>query len=189
MKPDRLIAGLPGGVVLRTASPGDAGALCAAYVANREHLAPWEPRRPDDFFTVEGQAHRLGERLREYEGGRLVPWLLEADDGRVVGTITLSGIVLGPFCSAYLGYWTDADHQGRGLATAAVREVCGIAAREMGLHRVEAGTLTDNVRSQRVLERCGFELIGTAPRYLHIDGAWRDHRLFQRILHEGPPRP
>jgi ribosomal-protein-alanine N-acetyltransferase len=26
-----------------------------------------------------------------------------------------------------------------------------------------------------------------APRYLHIDGQWRDHRMFQRILHDGPP--
>ncbi|MEU0373068.1 GNAT family protein [Streptomyces sp. NPDC006283] len=189
MKPDRITAGLPGGVVLRLVSPGDAEALCAAYVANREHLAPWEPRRPDDFFTAEGQAHRLGERLREYEGGRQVPWLLEAADGRVVGTMTLSGIVLGPFCSAYLGYWTAADHQGRGLATAAVRQVCGLAGEHLGLHRIEASTLTDNVRSQRVLQRCGFEPIGMAPRYLHIDGEWRDHSLFQRILHDGHPRP
>jgi ribosomal-protein-alanine N-acetyltransferase len=178
---------LPDGTVLRTATPADAQALCAAYVDNREHLAPWEPRRDERFFTVEGQAGRLAERLREYEAGRMVPWLLVAGDGRVVGTITLSGITLGPFCSAYLGYWTAAGHQGRGLATAAVKAVCGIAAGELGLHRIEATTLVDNLRSQRVLERCGFEPIGTAPRYLHIDGRWRDHRLFQRILHDAPP--
>ncbi|MEV4679252.1 GNAT family N-acetyltransferase [Streptomyces kurssanovii] len=178
---------LPDGTVLRTATPADAEALCAAYVDNREHLAPWEPRRDERFFTVEGQAVRLAERLREYEAGRGVPWLLVAGDGRVVGTITLSGITLGPFCSAYLGYWTAADRQGRGLATAAVEAVCGIAAGELGLHRIEATTLVDNLRSQRVLERCGFEPIGMAPRYLHIDGRWRDHRLFQRILHDAPP--
>nr|WP_229834408.1 GNAT family protein [Streptomyces xantholiticus] len=172
---------------MRTPLPGDAEALCAAYVDNREHLAPWEPRRADEFFTVEGQAHRLAERLLEYEAGRLVPWLLIAGDGRVVGTITLSGITRGPFCSAYLGYWTAVDQQGRGLATAAVEAVCAAADDALGLHRIEASTLVDNVRSQRVLEKCGFQPIGLAPRYLHIDGAWRDHRLFQRILHDRPP--
>lgn len=180
-------AELPGGVRLRPATALDASALTAAYVDNRDHLAPWEPRRPDEFFTVEGQSRRLAERLGEHEAGRLVPWLLVAGDGRVVGTITLSGVVRGPFRSASLGYWTAGDQQGRGLATAAVAAVCRLAADELGLHRIEASTLVDNVRSQRVLEKCGFEPIGLAPRYLHIDGRWRDHRLFQRILHDGPP--
>ena len=50
-----------------------------------------------------------------------------------------------------------------------------------GLHRVEAATLVGNLRSQAVLRRNGFTLIGTAPRYLRIAGAWRDHLLFQRL--------
>lgn len=52
---------------------------------------------------------------------------------------------------------------------------------------MEAGTLVDNLASQRVLTKAGFERFGLAPRYLHIDGAWRDHRLFQRLLHDQPP--
>jgi ribosomal-protein-alanine N-acetyltransferase len=180
---------LPGGVVLRLAVQGDADALCAAYVDNRRHLAPWEPRRSEDFFTVEGQRIRLDERVRQFAEGRLVPWHLESGDGRIVGAVTLTGIVLGPFCSAYLGYWIAADQQGHGLATAAVERVCRIAREAVGLHRIEATTLVDNTGSQRVLEKCGFEQIGQAPRYLHIDGEWRDHRMFQRILHDDDPQP
>jgi ribosomal-protein-alanine N-acetyltransferase len=55
-----------------------------------------------------------------------------------------------------------------------------------GLHRVEAGTLLHNAASQRVLERCGFEYYGLAPKFLFIDGAWQDHKLYQRILHDNP---
>ncbi len=51
---------------------------------------------------------------------------------------------------------------------------------ERGLHRLEAATRTDNIASQRVLEKNRFEPIGLARRYLHINGAWRDHVLFQR---------
>ncbi|MER7520417.1 GNAT family protein [Streptomyces sp. NPDC126499] len=105
----------------------------------------------------------------------------------IVGSVTLSGIALGPFRSASLGYWVAEDHAGRGLATALVEEACRAAREELGLHRIEACTLLHNHASQRVLDKCGFERIGTAPRYLHIDGDWRDHHLFQRVLHDDPP--
>lgn len=177
---------LADGVVLRLAALTDAEALATAYRENRDHLAPWNPRRGADFFTTAGQTARLRSQLDEYLAGRQVPWLL-VDGARVVGVATLSGVTLGPFCSAYLGYWIAAGHLGRGLATAAVRRVCEAAAGELGLHRIEATTLVDNVRSQRVLAKCGFEHIGTAPRYLHINGEWRDHHMFQRVLHDAPP--
>ena len=60
-------------------------------------------------------------------------------------------------------------------------------ATQLGLHRLEASTLLANTASQRVLHKCGFELIGTARGYLHIHGEWSDNRLFQRILHDNPP--
>ncbi|MFG2778107.1 GNAT family N-acetyltransferase [Streptomyces prunicolor] len=114
------------------------------------------------------------------------PWIL-VSGGRIAGAVTLSGVVLGPFRSASLGYWIAADRQGRGLATAAVERVCRTARETAGLHRLEASTRLDNPASQRVLEKAGFEPIGMAPRYPHIGGEWRDHRLFQRILHDGDP--
>lgn len=154
--------------------------LARALVRNRDHMRPWEPDRPEAFFTPEGQAARLAPhpatRRWHFTEGR-----------RVIGEITLSGIALGPFCSGNLGYWIDSGYTGRGLATRAVEEVCRVARKDLGLHRVQAGTLIANAASQRVLAKCSFELIGTASRFLHIDGAWRDHRLFQRILHDDPP--
>jgi ribosomal-protein-alanine N-acetyltransferase len=177
---------LPGGAVLRLLTRADAEALHSAYVANREYLAPWEPRRPDSFFTVDGQAERISEQLRQFTERRAVPWVFESD-GAVIGTVTLSGMAFGPFCSAYLGYWVAAERQGRGLAGAGVASVCRAARDIIGLHRIEATTLPDNTPSQRVLEKNDFKPIGMAPRYLHINGEWRDHRLFQRILHDGPP--
>jgi ribosomal-protein-alanine N-acetyltransferase len=97
----------------------------------------------------------------------------------VVGRITLSEIVRGPFQSASLGYWLAEAATGRGLATAAVREIERVAFEELGLHRIQAGTLLHNVRSQRVLDRAGFVRYGVAPAYLHIAGEWRDHALYQ----------
>ncbi|WP_329166154.1 GNAT family N-acetyltransferase [Streptomyces sp. NBC_01387] len=174
------------GILLRSAALSDAEPLAAAYRRNREHLRPWEPDRPESFFTGAGQLDRLRSTLADRDAGRVLPWVMEeTTSGRLVGTITLNSIALGPFRSATLGYWVDAGCTGRGVASGAVEEMCRVARDELGLHRVEAGTLLDNVASQRVLTRCGFEPYGVAPRYLHINGEWRDHRLFQRILHDG----
>lgn len=177
---------LPNGVVLREARLEDASAMLEAYQQNRRHLQRWEAQRDASFFTLDGQQAALRRQLRRHEAGLLVPWVLD-DSGRVVGTITLTGIVRGPFCSGYLGYWVSASHEGRGLATAAVQEVCHIAATTLGLHRIEAATLPENTRSQRVLKRSGFTYIGVAPQYLHINGKWQDHELYQMILHQNEP--
>jgi ribosomal-protein-alanine N-acetyltransferase len=59
---------------------------------------------------------------------------------------------------------------------------------DRGLHRLEGGTLLHNEASQRVLLRSGFEFFGIAPKLLFIAGAWQDHRLYQRILHDDPLR-
>ncbi len=99
--------------------------------------------------------------------------------------MNLNNVVRGAFWSAALGYWVDGAHQGKGLATAAVAAACD-EARMLGLHRAEAGTLVHNHASQRVLAKCGFERYGLAPEYLFIDGAWQDHVLHQRILHDDP---
>ena len=62
-----------------------------------------------------------------------------------------------------------------------------VEATRLGLHRLEAGTMVDNAASQAVLRRSGFREYGTAERFLFIRGEWRDHVLFQRILHDDPP--
>ncbi|CAM5722424.1 [ribosomal protein S5]-alanine N-acetyltransferase OS=Streptomyces alboniger OX=132473 GN=CP975_14650 PE=3 SV=1 [Streptomyces alboniger] len=172
-------------VLIRPVVLDDAPALARAYRRNRAHLAPWEPIRAESFYTEAGQAERVRGQLAEAEAGRSAQWVITSGD-EIIGYAALSTIVLGPARSAHLGYWIDAGHQGRGLASAATRYVCDEADRRLGLHRVEANTLPHNTASQRVLTRCGFEEYALAPKHLYINGAWRDHRLFQRILNDRP---
>ena len=70
-----------------------------------------------------------------------------------------------------------------------MRAVCAFAFNHHGLHRIEAATVLDNNRSQRLLARCGFVEEGTARAYLKIAGEWRDHRLFARLSTDPMPRP
>jgi ribosomal-protein-alanine N-acetyltransferase len=175
-------------VGIRPARAGDAAALAALYRENRDHLAPFEPVRDEEFFTAEGQARRLAGLLAEHEQGRAHPYVIEVD-GELAGRITVTNVALGPFRSGSLGYWVAAPHTGRGAATAAVRAVLDECFTRHGLHRIEAATLVDNLASQAVLLRNGFTLIGRAPGYLHIAGQWRDHLLFQRLADDVAPAP
>jgi ribosomal-protein-alanine N-acetyltransferase len=175
---------LPEGYEIRPLCEDDAPALTATYVRNRDRLAPWEPVRPDAFFTEAGQLASVRSKLAATEAGEVDTWVLHrAAD--VVGQLTISNITRGVLQSANVGYFVDQDHLGRGLATGMVEHAVQ-RADEMGLHRLEAATRVDNVPSQRVLLRAGFTHYGTAERFLFIAGRWQDHQLYQRVLNDRP---
>ncbi|MDR6862542.1 GNAT family protein [Phycicoccus sp. 3266] len=171
----------PRGRVTRLVRESDAEVLAELLVANRDFLAPTMPDRPAGYDTVDGQRELVASLLAEHRAGTRLPLVVLDEDDAVVGRITLNEIVRGPSQSANVGYWLAERAGARGLATAALREVVDLAFGELGLHRLQAGTLLDNVRSQRVLLRAGFTVIGDAPSYLHIAGRWADHRLFQLV--------
>jgi ribosomal-protein-alanine N-acetyltransferase len=162
----------------------DAPVLAEILRDSRAFLAPWEPVRNDTYFTAQGQRELLSAALENYVAGVSVPHVILGEHGSVAGRVTLNTIVRGPFQSCSIGYWVGASENGRGLATAAVKNMKRVAFEELGLHRIEAGTLKHNVRSQRVLARNGFIQFGVAPNYLSIAGEWQDHILFQVLSPE-----
>ena len=103
-------------------------------------------------------------------------------DDKLIGKIKISNIVYGVFKSGIVGYSLDEEYQGNGYMTEALTLVLKYAEEELDLHRLEASVLTDNDRSRSVLIKCGFKEIGINEKYLFINGAWRDHITFYRIL-------
>ena len=167
--------------VTRLVTLDDVPALAKLLRANRDFLAPWEPVRGDGYFTADGQCAIVTRALARYGEGTHLPHVICDASGEVAGRINLNDIVRGAFQPATLGYWLGAEFNGRGLATAAVRDIIRLAFDDLGLHRIEAGTLVHNIRSQRVLERSGFVRFGLAPAYLNIAGTWQDHILYQIV--------
>jgi ribosomal-protein-alanine N-acetyltransferase len=167
-------------ITTRLVTLDDVPAVAGLLAASRGSIAPWDPIRPDDYYTEAGQREVIGVALEAYERDAAHPCVI-LDDGRIVGRINLNNVVRGAFQSGSLGYWVAAGETGRGVATAAVAHLARVAFDELGLHRIEAGTLVHNVASQRVLERNGFVRFGLAPQYLKIAGSWQDHILFQLL--------
>jgi len=168
-------------VFLRLLRDGDGESFARAQMKNRFHLAPWNPTRDEDFFTTQWQEADTAHRLIGYRAGTGVPQVLVSAD-EIVGRVNLGAITHGAFQSAVLSYWIDSNFAGRGLMTLAVQAVLNMASNELGLHRIQAETLVDNISSQAVLNHTGFERVGHAPAYLKINGSWQGHDLFQKLL-------
>lgn len=128
-----------------------APALLAFERANRAYFAASIPDRGDDYFTRFDERHRelLGEQAAGLHHFHLV---LDAE-GEVLGRINLVDVADG---SAELGYRIAERAAGRGLATSAVTQACGLAFTEYGLTALRAVTTLDNPASQAVLTRTGF---------------------------------
>lgn len=162
---------------IRTARPDEAAAVADYFRRNREHLAPWEPTPPPGFFGAELWTQRLELFHREADEGRGMRLHLfeRARPGRVVGTVGVQNIVRAAFWCAHLGFGLDAELEGRGVMSEALRAVIAHAFGPVNLHRLEANHQPQNLRSAAVLRKNGFVPTGFARDYLFIAGAWRDH--------------
>ena len=104
--------------------------------------------------------------------------------GRIAGDININCIVRGHFHSAYLGYAVGEPFARRGYMTEGLRLVCRYAFTEMKLHRLEANIQPDNLPSLALARKCGFRKEGFSPRYLEINGQWRDHERWAILADE-----
>ena len=139
-----------------------ASAVLAFEQQNRSFFAAVISDRGDAFFEEFGAWFE--EFLAEQRHGGCAFFVLLDDDGSVVGRFNLRDIVDG---SADLGYRVAERAAGRGVATAAVLQLCDIAVERLGLRTLRAAVSSTNVASQRVLAKAGFVEVGLAePRQL-----------------------
>jgi len=134
-----------------------APAVLAFERENRAYFAASISDRGDEFFDQFPSRHRA--MLAEQAAGRCAFYVLAAADGSVVGRFNLYDLKDG---TARLGYRVARQAAGRGVATAAVRELCRIAAARHGLRTLRAAVSHDNVASRRVLAKAGFLSAGPA---------------------------
>ena len=160
--------------------------------ANMAWLRPWEATLPPGSQPGPSSYAALVRSLtRQARQGRLLPWLVlyHAADGirpQLAGQLTVSGIVGGSASWGQIGYWVDQRLAGRGIIPTAVALAVDYCFDVLNLHRIEIAIRPENTRSLRVVAKLGFRPEGLRPRYLHIDGDWRDHLVFALNSEEVP---
>jgi len=165
-------------VYVRLLEMTDAEELLGLRRRNADFLLPWEPRRAEPDSTLEVQEAQLRYMVESAALDRSYHFGIFMLDDKMVGTITLSNVSRGSWQNATIGYFVDEAHNGKGLASEAIRLVVRLAFSEIGLHRVQAGVMPRNPASMRALEKAGFRREGVSPHYLQIAGVWEDHVMF-----------
>lgn len=175
-----------GRVALRPLATSDAGAWAEVRRRNAEWLKPWEATVPPGDTSAPRSFRALVRDLRrQARDRRALPFAVTVDDV-FAGQVTVTNIIGGSARWAQVGYWVDRRHAGQNVIPTAVALVVDYCLLELGLHRIEVAIRPENTASLRVVEKLGISEVGYAPGYLHIDGAWRDHRLFAITVDQAP---
>lgn len=140
---------------LQLLRPDHAPAILAFEQENRAYFAASIPDRGDEYFARFEERHRA--LLAEQDAGICYFHVVAGDAGEVLGRVNLFDVADG---GADLGYRIAERAAGRGLATWAAREICGLAATGYGLTFLRAATTLDNTASRAVLARAGFTVTG-----------------------------
>ncbi|MCW2835238.1 MAG: N-acetyltransferase [Nocardioides sp.] len=174
------------GVTLRPLVGADAQAWREVRQRNGDWLKQWDATVPPGATSAGGSYAQVVRRLRKLaRQGQSMPFAIEVD-GRFVGQVTVNNIVRGSAQFASLGYWLDRSVAGRGIMPTAVAMVIDHCFTTAGLHRIEVCVRPENTNSLRVVEKLGLHEVGYAPRFLHINGDWRDHRIFAVTVEDCP---
>lgn len=168
-------------IEIRNFTPDDAEELLDYYIRNKEHLGPYEPARDNSFYTYEVQKDILLESYKQLLNGSSFDMGIYKNN-KLIGKAKISNIVYGVFKSGILGYSIDKEEEGKGYMTEAVNLLLKYSKDELDLHRIEASVLVENDKSKSVLLKCGFKEVGINEKYLFINGSWRDHITFSKIL-------
>jgi [ribosomal protein S5]-alanine N-acetyltransferase len=173
-----------GHVTIRPIRLRDARLLERELLDNRAWLRKWEATNPVGpmHFDVRGSIRNLLSNAREGLG---LPFVIEVD-GEVAGQLNVSSIAYGSVSSATIGYWVSERFAGRGATPTAVALATDYCFFTMGLHRMEICIRPENDPSLRVVEKLGFRYEGLRRRYIHINGAWRDHFCFALTVDDVP---
>jgi len=173
-------------ITLRPVARSDAQALFALFEANREHLEAWQDW-PGRIQTLDDCRAYVARHVEEGAQGKALSCVIEVR-GAIVGMCWLSNVVP-PLRKAFLNYWIDAAHQGRGIVTRSCRGLMAHAFGPMQLNRLalqykRASEDHENVRSRRVAERLGFTREGVLRQDGMTKGVLMDMVLYSLLAEE-----
>lgn len=99
----------------------------------------------------------------------------------------IGNIKIGPIHEIYkcadISYFIgEKKYWGKGLATTAIKLVCDFASKDLRLHKIEAGTYSSAVGSQRVLEKNGFKQEGCQREHIYFDNKYIDLLRYGKMI-------
>jgi ribosomal-protein-serine acetyltransferase len=163
-------------IALVLAEERHAPAMTELIVRNQRRLARWEPWAEQP-ATLDGTRAYIRAALEDFLRGRQISTIITLERGqRFIGRC---GIRINPYAgSGDIGYWIDADYEGRGITSRAARALVSSVFVELDLKKVDLRTSVENARSRALAERLGFSFEGVLPAGLRFSDRADDVALY-----------
>jgi ribosomal-protein-alanine N-acetyltransferase len=166
-----------------TMLPPAAAALVAQFhVNNRDFMRVHAPPRLGSFYTEGFWATRLADlQTLAKDDKHYTFFVFEKSTDDLIGLVNFSNVVRGAFQACHVGYELCPTAEGKGLMTEALQALVNYMFSVKNFHRLMANYVPTNLKSERVLQKVGFQKEGLAKAYLFLDGKWKDHVLTSLI--------
>ena len=169
-------------ISIKRLSLDDADSLFKFEIENRSYFNTIGLSRSDSYYNRDSFQEIIESLVGEQDKDIHYMYLVMNTQGEVIGRVNLTDVIKEPLNKAELGYRIGEKNQGKGFATAAVKLVMKQAYLMHKLHRIEAGTSPQNIGSQIVLIKNGFQFIGKYNQYILKSDGWADSLLFEKVL-------
>lgn len=147
---------------------------------NKEYFESVLPPRPEGYYNLDEFNIIMRELIKECEAGDCYMHIIrETTSQKVIGRINLTMINTDHPRKAELGYRISKDECGKGVASEAVAIIKELCRTDYNIKVLEAGTSTENIGSQKVLEKNGFIFLGEEKNVMKINGRWVDGALYE----------
>lgn len=172
-------------LLVRLARPEDARSLLDLHLENdNDHFKTWSPTIPLNSHSEDYWKRIIAQSQSQFLkdiSARFV--FLEKEKSKIIGMMNYTSFERGPFQNCRLGYKIHKNFVGKGYTPEALQATSQYLFNFLHFHRIEANFIPENLASKRVLEKAGFKFIGTAEKYLKINGKWQDHILSYKNTH------
>jgi RimJ/RimL family protein N-acetyltransferase len=109
-------------------------------------------------------------------------WGIHDRENTFIGTAGLS--IFPEHEKAELHYWLGKAYWGHGYGTEIARRIMSYAFGDLKLNRLEVNHMARNIRSQRVIEKCGFKFEGTLRSSVKRFGQFEDVKFYGQLRKE-----
>jgi [ribosomal protein S5]-alanine N-acetyltransferase len=155
-------------VVLRRLSVKDREEYIKCVKGSAELLLPWV-QLPTTLEKFDEYITRFDQKTAE------CTLICDRESGRIAGAVDITQIIRGRHQRATVGYYALIPWAGKGYMSEGFPLALCFAFKDLGLHRLEADIQPGNKPSLRFAEKLGFRREGYSPRFIFIDGEWKDH--------------
>ena len=146
----------------------DADDLFKFEVENRTFFEGMVPSRGDDYYNPENFKKILEALLEEQKNGMSYFYLIKDKENSILGRINLIDIDEANKVG-HLGYRVGQVHTGKGITNKALKLLLETVTSEE-VKQIKAQTTTNNIASQKILEKNGFTRINTSSEEFKMNG-------------------